>query len=67
MAGVPKWAEDPERVKFHQEVAEENKKCNDENYVPHKSFIIKSLKFLPAELCINSPYRAGKILTLKRD
>ena len=54
------WATDEQRLKWHQDTDLEYEKCkNDINYVCSDKYIRDSNKFGPAEVALQSPYRAG--------
>ena len=60
MDGIHKWAKDTERLEWHREVLEEYKKCKrDPSYTCSPSFLTKACQFGPAELALQTPYRAG--------
>ena len=63
LKGIKVWASSEERLKFHKEVhAEYEKSKKDENYICSTKFITKSSRLGPAEVALQTPYRAGKFL-----
>ena len=54
------WATDEERLKWHKDTDIEYAKCKeDPDYVCSPKYISDSNKFGPAEVALQSPYRAG--------
>ena len=59
--GLVIWANDKRRLKWHKDVEEEYKKCkDDEKYVCTSDFISKAARNGPAEVALQTPYRAGQ-------
>jgi hypothetical protein len=58
--GLHKWATDDKRLQWHREVHEEYTKCKaDPTYVCSNEFISKGSRMGPAEINLQTPFRAG--------
>ena len=58
--GLILWATDKMRLKWHEKVDSEYLRClDDEEYVCSPDFISESVRRGPAEVALQTPFRAG--------
>ena len=56
-----KWASNETRLQWHRDVEAEYLKCKEnEGYICSSKFIARSAKNGPAEVALQTPYRAGR-------